>query len=766
MASVRLNLYKVEFLNKIHTVVEFASPISFAKNSGAKWVNYNFNDSREDIIVFTPPGYFRPITNDDPLYQRYGNEKHFEVQTLEEFLYFPIGPEVLVKYLSMALYISKTGHNLQLEIVHKKNDVDLKILSHRMIPRWVFHIRKRMKFYRKDKDELDCEYLKLSQSIFIMKTMVESWYQIKKREIEKSLFSSIHYGIHELELKCLIFNGINLINSLTNFLLKRMKKGLPKSRSGGGVVDISKFLFPIRLSIIPFEGARKEEEFDESSKKDFVDKLQSIMKKLGNFSEDEISDNRCRVTFDSTIQGLRDPRFLELLNLGKKAFLWYFSITGIPIMIERKNHNILSVWKMLLNISDRDNKFPVVSHKIVNSSSTDNFFKNESNDEKKRYFVLDENTRLNGVVPIFTPKVVATLKPLIGTNLFASICTFSILNNPNEVFPDIHLVALLCLWIKLIISNNKHYYQRRKLSCLISTASIYLNHPDHVRYKKVLINSPELALGEEAVNNDNVSGGVKSENLVKPLFFMFVYRDEIEEKKKIEILTLIVREFVGRLISDILKNTSLERARIRLFILEEGKEEEEEELNPSSDLWKKKNLGFCAIKRHYLRLGEQITEQFLDDGYYNSHPFEENREMLLEILKVFSRQVFRLDFDFRNFFGLNMEKLLYMKNEEDIGDFTLNDLVFLARIIFALPEEAVDKIFGEENLFRIVYCRLKGLGIWEKTKFDEELISYEDAYNGTFWEVCKDFKQLVIANVVENLKYEVPARFENALCIW
>lgn len=163
-----------------------------------------------------------------------------------------------------------------------------------------------------------------------------------------------------------------------------------------------------------------------------------------DISKDEIFDNRCCAMLNSTIRDLCDPSFLDLFNRGKKAFLWYFTVTGIPISTKINNNSRMSLWKLRLELSDKSNVYPLVSHNILTSDDDEDIFikKDSKRDEKiNSSFKLDKNIVFNAVVPIFKPKVAAILKPLMKTNVFASICTFSILNNPNALLLDIRIFS-------------------------------------------------------------------------------------------------------------------------------------------------------------------------------------------------------------------------------------------------------------------------------------------------------------------------------------
>jgi len=307
----------------------------------------------------------------------------------------------------------------------------------------------------------------------------------------------------------------------------------------------------------------------------------------------------------------------------------------------------------------------------------------------------------------------------------------------------------------------------------------------------VLIASPEWALSEH-VDGGGGGGGerhfkVESENLVKPLFFMFIHREEIDEKKIIQILKLLLREFVSRLVSKLLKEISLERARRLLFVLpskrkkeeekekkgereeEEKEEEEEEKEEEEEEDVVDANYGVeCrTFKRKYVTLGADIGEAFFKGGHFNPYLLlEKNNKMLKEILKIFCRETFSYDLNsINNFVGLNVKKLYRWTNDENIGGFSLKRLKFMATRQFNLSEDVVNQIFDEKHLFRCVYYSLHKKELLIKTILRDDLISYEDAFERVTFEIREDFKNIVITNIIANLKYRVPRFFIDTLNI-
>lgn len=810
-ASLELHFYGIKLKTGFHSVVEFASPVFLTddEEGGGEITNFRLNGIWSDFILFTPGGYYRPIMN-NRLFEEYPiNEKYNNVSTLDEILYFPMDPLTLQSELKMTLYASGNIYHLQLRIVQKgSDDMDFRLLSEKIFPRWKSQINKRFSLYQNNESVLNYECLKLNQSDYIMKKMVEIWHNDQKKNIEKTHLTPIQNGINDFQFKRSIFLLKELIYSVTEIFreyFSRRGLQLPKYRKIIGIEEeekeekgVSNFLFPIEISKVQqrFRDAREEEEFDENSKKDFTDKLRSIMGKLkADISKDEIFDNRCCITFNSTIRDLLDTSILDLFHCGKKAFLWYFTVTGIPILTTMTTTTInndaddtrANVWKMRLRLSDESFKYPIVSHNIVvdnnnncdDHSSAENIFKKiETKRQKINGIKLDEKMEFNAIVPIFKPKITTILKPLIKTNVFASLCTFSILNNPNAVYSDVHFVALLRLWIKYINFKEQGSYIRETLESIYSIAAVYLeDHPDYATYKRMLINSPEWALTEDVDGERHFK--VESENLVKPLFFMFIYREEIEMKKIIRILELLVRELVSRLVSKLLRVISLERARRLLFVIppkrkEKEDEGDEEEGHEGDDEEEEKDVvdadysvGCRILKRKYIRLGEEMGQAFLTGKHYNYYLLlEKNNKMLAEILKIYCRETFSYDLNLiNNFVGLNVKKLFRWTDDEDIGGFSLQTLKIMATRQFNLPEDAVNQIFDEKHLFRCVYYSLHKRKLLMKSILRDDLISYEDAFEGVAFEIREDFRNIVIGNMIANLKSGIPRYFTDKLHI-
>src|ERR1700755_2937176 len=332
--SLKLHLYGVKLKNEVHSVVEFASPIIPINDEEGKITNFRLNGNWNEFIIFKPGGYYRPILNNHLFDQYPNNEKYNYVSTLDEILYFPMDPKVLELALRMTLFVSWKKYNLQIEIVQKGNDgMNLKLLACKFFPRWKTQIEKRFFLYSYNENVLDYEFLKLNQSDFIMKRMVESCYKKQKEIIEKTPLTPIQSGITYFHLQRSLFLLKEFIYSVSEIFkdyfsrrgiqLPKYRKTVNEEEGEGGAYEnkkeekdkekeeeeeeekkedeFSKFLSPIKINNVQhLRFARREEEeeeqYDEISKKDFTNKLQSIMGKLkANISEEEIFDSRCCV---------------------------------------------------------------------------------------------------------------------------------------------------------------------------------------------------------------------------------------------------------------------------------------------------------------------------------------------------------------------------------------------------------------------------------------------------------------------------------------
>lgn len=820
MIRVKLYIHEVNLRGTLHSIVEFASNVVLTnewtspRSSSKKDTIFRKQENELDCIKFEPLGFLCPIINDNFKKYRQSKEEgdnavfsideffriiHDEegghlVLSTDEFLYFPENPLFLESSLKMKLLKSGVSYNLQLDIVRKRENLDLDLFYNKILNRWCFQINKQCRLFREKKDNKMLEEEKFAQSIYVMKTILGNALNHRMKVIENlnqvpppflssffSSSSSYYFSsssssslitlklrqIFELEAKKIVFECEQIFFSLSTVFDQR-KTSHEYERS-----TLGKFSENMTFAdyILPSsdnsnenfrDGGVEEEEFDESVKAEFITALKCVVKRIKNISESENLVNSCSIMPNcTTINDLRDPFLYELFQCGKTAFLRFFTVTGIPILAERVGFLLSrdSPWNLSVILDEKNDKYRIVNSGILDSNLS--FEINRTNGD--RSITMEDGITFNAIVPIFTPGLAQAIGPLLKTRVFESICSYTIFRNSQFVYRNAHLAGLVCIWIKFI--TIKHFESPNVgwiLDAIIATASSYFDSPDVKAYIKATLMEPIRMMEKKSESNDIYN--IKAENLAKPLFFAYVFRHQMSAEYKSTFISVIVKEFIGRLISKFARLQGAKSVRMRFFMLEGSKTILEIGEVPCSEE--------CFI--YINKLAEEIAKKFQSD-HHQYFPIRENERTTMTTrmtnssllssclplssspqevesppLEISEKYCDSFLFDFNAFVGLNEKLLFGCKDEEDIGDFNLGDLKVIAEKEFNIPETVVSEIFNTKYLFRHVYFSANVSDEFWRTRWTERVISYEDARALVYGEIRSELKKIVIekANLI------------------
>nr|XP_053656420.1 uncharacterized protein LOC128705219 isoform X1 [Cherax quadricarinatus] len=234
--------------------------------------------------------------------------------------------------------------------------------------------------------------------------------------------------------------------------------------------------------------------------------------------------------FSSTLDEFDDNEF-ALPNINS------FHTSNIPInqqlldisddqniLLDELNDN-----NILLDASDDQKSLPDItestSYKLWKLTEILN-----KNINEQTYASINWNSddiQYNSIIPIFSEKVIEVIGPLINTEIFARLITFSVIRNPLVIDYNIHMASLCSLWFKLIFykidfPNQKSFFQS-KINDVIHTAKIYKDRMPYKRMWMLISKADTLpkAFLTEFTHIDNKI--YRCETLSKVMFLTYIY---------------------------------------------------------------------------------------------------------------------------------------------------------------------------------------------------------------------------------------------------
>lgn len=259
----------------------------------------------------------------------------------------------------------------------------------------------------------------------------------------------------------------------------------------------------------------------------------------------------CRITMSSTLSDLQDQDFPLLKDEDKFTMMKTFTMSGIPAYAPIRDATKINSWTLSIR-QILVTPFTVLSQRAIEAfAEMEGADKLGSANKDVKLKADDDTSRFNIVIPIVPAYAAAALKPLVRSNLYAMLTTFSILKDPHIIDYSAHLAALGCAWVKSIAEHpppSRPGYITDRLASIVATTELYMDRKSITHYLEVLGNTPNKALMTEATDPTN-NQTVKCESLVKPLFLLGMRKDKFTTPQLTAILGLLLAEFVGRCLS-------------------------------------------------------------------------------------------------------------------------------------------------------------------------------------------------------------------------
>ncbi|KAG7165468.1 hypothetical protein Hamer_G007313, partial [Homarus americanus] len=268
-------------------------------------------------------------------------------------------------------------------------------------------------------------------------------------------------------------------------------------------------------------------------------------------------DDCCRITMTSTLLDMQDSDFHLLFEENKFDFLKTFTMTGIPVYAPVRDASQINPWTfgikhMLVT------PFTILSQRAIEAYAECDEDGFGASDKDVILQKSDEKTRFNAIIPIVPESAAGVLKPLVRSNLYAMLATFCILKNPHIIDHNAHIAALGCAWVKSITDyppKDRPEFVQDRLKNILATAKIYMDRGGILRYVKALLKHPKQALMTESTEMFD-GHTLKCESFIKPLFFLGMVKDKLTMPETINLLKLMLAEFIGRCLSNYKVNES------------------------------------------------------------------------------------------------------------------------------------------------------------------------------------------------------------------
>lgn len=259
----------------------------------------------------------------------------------------------------------------------------------------------------------------------------------------------------------------------------------------------------------------------------------------------------CRITMSSTLSDLQDEDFPLLKDEDKFTLMKTFTMSGIPAFAPIRDASKINSWTLSIR-RILVTPFTVLSQRAIEAfAEMEGAGKLGSKNKDVKLKADDDNSQFNIVIPTIPAYAGAALKPLVRSNLYAMLATFSILKDPHIIDFSVHLAALGCAWVKSIAEHpppSRPEYINDRLASIVATAELYMDRKSITHYLEVLGNTPNNALMTETTDPTS-NQTVKCESLVKPLFLLGMRKDKFTTPQRTSLLGLLLAEFVGRCLS-------------------------------------------------------------------------------------------------------------------------------------------------------------------------------------------------------------------------
>ncbi len=290
--------------------------------------------------------------------------------------------------------------------------------------------------------------------------------------------------------------------------------------------------------------AHTEEDF-EKDKAEFIQVLEGIQESI----KDIESTEHCVITLDNTLEIICAPDFIETLTncKDKVEFLQNFGITGNGVLLNLTDASSINPWVTQIK------EVGVHCSTLSTNALEDMIGQDDSTvltQQEKDSCVVAIKTgggseeKLNAVIPLFNKKIAQAIAPIVRTNLFQLICTYSIQKSPMTINFNAHLGALSGL-LGYLLSQPNSEWRTLTVQKIKWTADIYSGRKFLSQFIDTIWSNPELALITEKPDAE-----IKCESITKALLMILISAKDKTSEQIQSTLFHVWKEYVGRVIGN------------------------------------------------------------------------------------------------------------------------------------------------------------------------------------------------------------------------
>jgi hypothetical protein len=375
----------------------------------------------------------------------------------------------------------------------------------------------------KTKDMLELLYNNYINSFPILSGMKTFTERIANKQIKTKTYQFQSY----LKIATDLASGVKL-QFMDNIELAKQLKGVY-------VGKYSEKAFKLR--------SHTDEDF-EADKQAFIKVLENTLPLL----KDIESTEHCAITLDNTLDIIRSEGFVETLKntTSKIDFLQNIGVTGNGALLNITDASTMNPW--VTQIKD------VSKHcAILSTTAVEELIDNPPPDATLTQYEKDscvvaiqtgggDLEKVNCVIPLFEKKVAEAMGPIIRSNLFQLICTYSIQKSPFTLNHNAHLGALSGL-LGHLLSEPKSEWRETTVNKIRHTTSVYLGRERLQKFIEILWTNPARAVVTEIPDEE-----IKCESITKLLLMILVSCKDKTPEQITEVMCHVWKEYIGRII--------------------------------------------------------------------------------------------------------------------------------------------------------------------------------------------------------------------------
>ncbi|KAK4290966.1 hypothetical protein Pmani_036183 [Petrolisthes manimaculis] len=561
-------------------------------------------------------------------------------------------------------------------------------------------------------------------------TFMESMFQYSMDALNKFTGTSITARLNRKSLATLRTTFETMMNKLRDVLTKNsysnqmeLAENILSTTVGGGKYE---------SKVLTLKGHT-----DEDYRKDCQEFLKVLTDNHEAIDAQVVNpDDCCHILLTSTLSDLQDSAFPRLTEeLNKYDFLKEFTISGVGVLIPMRDSITINPWSLSVQATLKQ-PFNVVSQKAMESSA--NIKPVEGKNKEIQLKADDESTRFNAVIPVFPPEVASVMKPIIRTRLFAMCTTFAILKNPYIIDFNVHFAALGVLWVRILheyptLPRPDHV--KRKIQSIEATAKLYVNRPSYAKYWMILKQKTPQGLMTEST--EVVDGKtIKCESLIKPMFILHLMcqQEDIKMETMVHIIRMMLLEYIGRCLSQYKLSENNAIPFTDFFSPELVGEEKRQQ-------WKERYIDNLLINT------DGNSKIHLQDFYTMEKAEKAAKKIaVLKMKKMNGSMTVNIRID------LDTERIAKLRNVTAAGDVSWSTLrTYVGEL--ELPEETVQEVFSKESLIAYLVHALKYRN--SRERLQNSLPSYQEALDMANSAVQYENKSLVSGDIMQQIKKNI-----------